>query len=250
MQIDLSGRTALVTGAASGIGRATALALAEAGARVAVNHLDRAAEADEVVDRLRALGARAIACEADVSDGAQVGAMIDKVVAALDGIDILVNNAGIILERPFLDMDEADWDRVLGTDLKSVFLCCRAALPDMLARGGGCIVNVASELGYLGRAGYAAYTSAKAGVIGLTRSLAREFAPTIRVNAVAPGPVATAMLDPSLMSPEVIARETDIPLGRLGQPEEIAASVVFLASPLASFYCGQTLGPNGGALMT
>ena len=175
--------------------------------------------------------------------------MFDAVHTRYGALDILVNNAGVILEKPFLAMTEEDWDWVIDTDLKSVFLCCRAALPPMLERGRGCIVNVASELGYLGRAEYAAYTTAKGGVITLTRSLAREFAPAIRVNAVAPGPVATEMLDPAVMSPEMIAKEADIPLQRVGRPEEIAAAVVFLASDQASFFCGQIVSPNGGALM-
>jgi 3-oxoacyl-[acyl-carrier protein] reductase len=249
MHIDLGGRTALVTGAATGIGRATALALGEVGANLVVNHLGRPEDAAEVVHELEQAGGRALAIEADVSDAAQVARLIGEAEAHFGAVDVLVNNAGILLEKPFLDMSEEDWDRVLNTDLKSVFLCCRAALPGMLQRGGGCIVNVASELGYLGRAGYAAYTTAKGGVITLTRSLAREFAPTIRVNAVAPGPVVTDMLDTSVMSPEMIRKEADIPLGRVGRPEEIAGTVVFLASEQASFYCGQILSPNGGALM-
>ncbi|MEJ2480836.1 MAG: 3-oxoacyl-ACP reductase FabG [Acidihalobacter sp.] len=249
MHIDLGGRTALVTGAATGIGRATALALGEAGANLVVNHRGRPEDAAEVVHELEQTGGRALAIEADVSDAAQVARLIGEAEAHFGAVDVLVNNAGILLEKPFLDMSEEDWDRVLNTDLKSVFLCCRAALPGMLQRGGGCIVNVASELGYLGRAGYAAYTTAKGGVITLTRSLAREFAPTIRVNAVAPGPVVTDMLDTSVMSPEMIRKEADIPLGRVGRPEEIAGTVVFLASEQASFYCGQILSPNGGALM-
>ncbi|WP_455385903.1 SDR family NAD(P)-dependent oxidoreductase [Acidihalobacter prosperus] len=249
MHIDLSGRTALVTGAATGIGRATALALGEAGANLVANHLGRPEDAAELVHELERAGGRALAIEADVSDAAQVARLIGEAEAHFGAVDVLVNNAGILLEKPFLDMSEEDWDRVLNTDLKSVFLCCRAALPGMLKRGRGCIVNVASELGYLGRAGYAAYTTAKGGVITLTRSLAREFAPTVRVNAVAPGPVATDMLDTSVMSPEMIRKEADIPLGRVGRPEEIAGTVVFLASEQASFYCGQILSPNGGALM-
>ncbi len=249
MHIDLSGRTALVTGAATGIGRATALALGEAGADVVINHLGRAEDAAEVVRELELAGGKALAVEADVSDAAQVARLIEEAEAHFGAVDVLVNNAGILLEKPFLEMTEEDWDLVLNTDLKSVFLCCRATLPGMLQRGGGCIINVASELGYLGRAGYAAYTTAKGGVITLTRSLAREFAPTVRVNAIAPGPVATDMLDPSVMSPEMIEKEADIPLGRVGRPEEIAATAVFLASEQASFYCGQVLSPNGGALM-
>ena len=247
MDLSLVGKTALVTGAATGSGRATAFALAAAGARVAVNHLGQEPQAAEVVGRIGA--ADALALEADVGDAAQVQGLIGDVEAHFGAVDILINNAGVILEKPFLETTEADWDRVMGIDLKAVFLCCRAAMPGMLERGEGCVINVASELGYLGRAGYSAYTAAKAGVITLTRSLAREFAPTIRVNAIAPGPVATPMLDTSVMSAETIDKEADIPVGRVGRPEEIAATAVFLASEHAGFYCGQVLSPNGGALM-
>ncbi|OIQ83063.1 3-oxoacyl-[acyl-carrier-protein] reductase FabG [mine drainage metagenome] len=246
---DFSGRTALVTGAATGIGRAIAVAMAEAGATVIVNHLGRAELADETVALIAAAGGSAWAVEADVSQGAAVRGMMDACLQRHGGVDILVNNAGILLEKPFLDMRESEWDHVLATDLKSVFLCCQAALPAMLRRGGGCIINVASELGYLGRAGFTAYTAAKAGVITLTRSLAREFAPKVRINAIAPGPVDTPMLALDQMSAAWAAKEADVPMGRVGRPEEIAATAVFLASAHASYYCGQTLSPNGGALM-
>jgi 3-oxoacyl-[acyl-carrier protein] reductase len=139
---------------------------------------------------------------------------------------------------------------MLGTDLKSVFLMCRAVLPGMVARGSGAIVNIASDLGILGRERYAPYCTAKAGVIGLTRSLAREFAPhQIRVNAIAPGPVATAMVSLEHMSAEWVEKELAIPQHRLGAPDEIAATALFLASDLSRFYCGQVLGPNGGSVM-
>lgn len=245
----LVAKTVLITGAASGIGRAIALALAQAGADIAVNHLDREAEAGEVVREIESLGRRAIAVEADVTDGAQVTAMVRRVQSHFGAIDILVNNAGIILEKPFLETTEADWQRVIDVDLKGVFLCCRAALPTMVARGSGAIINIASDLGYLGRAAYAPYCAAKAGVIGLTRSLAREFAPAIRVNAIAPGPVDTAMVSAASMSPEWIAKEKDIPAARIAAPDEIAATALFLASDLSRFYFGQVLGPNGGSVM-
>ncbi|MHB1668326.1 MAG: SDR family NAD(P)-dependent oxidoreductase, partial [Thiomonas sp.] len=246
---DFTGRTALVTGAATGIGRAMAVAMADAGATVIVNHLGRAELADETVALIEAAGGSAWAVEADVSQGVAVRGMMDACLRRHGGVDILVNNAGILLEKPFLDISEAQWDQVLATDLKSVFLCCQAALPAMLDRGGGCIINVASELGYLGRAGFTAYTAAKAGVITLTRSLAREFAPRVRINAIAPGPVDTPMLGLEQMSAAWAAKEADVPMGRVGRPEEIAATAVFLASAHASYYCGQTLSPNGGALM-
>jgi 3-oxoacyl-[acyl-carrier protein] reductase len=246
MHIDLAGKRALVTGAASGIGRAIALGLARAGAAVVVNHLGSRAAAEEVVS---ACGAPSLAVEADVSRAADVERLLATTMTALGGIDILVNNAAVVLVKPFLETTEEDWDRVLAVDLKSVFLCCRAALPAMLAQQEGCIINVASELGYLGRAQYAPYTAAKGGVLALTRSLAREFAPTIRVNGIAPGPTLTPMLLSELALTGALAAETDIPARRLGRPEEIAATAVFLASTQASFYHGEMLSPNGGALM-
>lgn len=244
--MSLQGRTALVTGAATGIGRACALRLAQAGAFVWVNHLGQADAADAVVREIVLAGGHAQAVEADVSDAAAVQRMADAVGA----VDVLVNNAGIIQERPFLETTEADWDRMLAVDLKAVFLVCRAVIPGMLARGGGAIVNIASDLGILGRERYAPYCAAKAGVIGLTKSLAREFAPQqIRANAVAPGPVATAMVSLEHMSAEWVEKELAIPQHRLGAPEEIADSVLFLASDLSRFYTGQVLGPNGGSAM-
>ena len=247
--ISLEGKTALVTGAATGIGRAIAVALATAGARIAVNHIGRAAEARQVVKEMAAAGASAIEIEADITKAAKVERMVNKVRDALGKIDILVNNAGVILEKPFLDTSEEDWDFVLNTDLKAVFLCSRAVLPGMVARGSGVVINIASELGFLGRERYGPYCAAKAGVVGLTRAMAREFAPAVRVNAIAPGPINTPMLSLDNMSTEMLARERAIPARRVGEPEEIAGTALFLASDLASFYYGQVLSPNGGAWM-
>ena len=162
---------------------------------------------------------------------------------------MLVNNAAIVLVRPLEDTTDAEWERVIATNLTAPFRLCRAVVPGMRARGGGVIVNVASELAYLGRAHYAAYTAAKGGLVSLTRSLARELAPAIRVNAIAPGPTETAMLASELTTPELRAREVDIPMRRLARPEEIASTAVFLASDRASFFCGEVVSPNGGALM-
>jgi 3-oxoacyl-[acyl-carrier protein] reductase len=245
--LSLAGKTALVTGAASGIGRAIALALASAGARIAVNHLGRAFEARQLVKDVAAAGSSAVAIEADVSRAGRVARLVGETEDALGPIDILVNNAGVILEKPFLQTTEEDWDFVLGTDLRAVFLCCRAVLGSMRPRETGVIINVASELGIVGRELYAPYCAAKAGVIGLTRALAREFAPQIRVNAIAPGPVNTAMLSTEHMSPEMLEREKAIPARRVGEPDEIAGTTLFLASDFATFYYGQVLSPNGGA---
>jgi 3-oxoacyl-[acyl-carrier protein] reductase len=247
--LSLAGRTALITGAATGIGRATALMFAQAGANIAINHLGRAADVQALAAELEAIGVRAWAVEADVSRAADVQAMVSQLQATAQPIDILVNNAGIIQEKPFLETTEADWDRMMYVDLKSVFLICRAVLPGMVMRGSGVVINMASDLGILGRAQFAPYCAAKAGVIGLTRSLAREFAPAIRINAIAPGPVDTAMVSLASMSAETIELELAIPQHRFAQAHEIAATALFLASDLSKFYCGQVLGPNGGSVM-
>lgn len=250
MTFDLHGRLALVSGASSGIGRATALALAGAGAAVVVNHLGQAEAAQAVVNTIEAQGGRAWAVEADVAQASAVSQLRDWVLAHCGAPDILVNNAGIIQEKPFLETTEADWDQMLGVDLKSVFLMSQAFLPGMVQSGRGVVVNVASDLALLGRERYAPYCAAKAGVIGLTRALAREFAPHgVRVNAIAPGPVATAMVSLEHMSAEWVEKELAIPQHRIAEPDEMAASVLFLASDLSRFYCGQVLGPNGGSVM-
>lgn len=247
--LSLAGRTALVTGASTGIGRAIALAFAQAGATVIINHLGREGQAREAAQEIEALGGRAWAVEADVSRAVEVARMAEQIQRDCGLVDVLVNNAGIIQEKPFLETTEDDWDRMLSTDLKSVFLTSRAFLPAMVARKAGVIINIASDLALLGRAQYAPYCAAKAGVIGLTRSLAREFAPAVRVNAIAPGPVNTAMVSLEAMSPAWMAKELDIPQHRIAEPQEIAATALFLASDLSRFYCGQVLGPNGGSVM-
>ncbi len=243
------GQRILVTGAATGIGRACVGVLAARGAEVWANYQPGQAQlAGELVESLETAVGRVQIIEADVTDPVAVQAMFDQVTSegALHG---LVNNAGIILEKPFLQTDESDWRRVMSVDLDGVYRCCRLALEGMAGEGRGAIVNVASDLGFLGRERYVAYSTAKAGVIGLTRALAREFAPHIRVNGVAPGPIETAMVSPANMGDAWIALEIAIPAARLGQPEEVAAAVCFLLSSEASYFTGQILGPNGGSWM-
>ena len=247
--LNLHSRVAIITGAATGIGRATALAFAQAGAAVVVNHLACPAEAAALVTEIQTFGGRALAINTDVTNAAQIDAMLKQVQQVFGSVHVLVNNAGILQEKPFLDTTEIDWDTMLAVDLKSVFLMCRAVLPLMLAQKSGVIINIASDLGLLGRAGFAPYCAAKAGVIGLTKSLAREFTPDIRVNAIAPGPVNTRMVSLESMSLEAMAKELEIPQHRVAEPEEIAATALFLASDLSRFYCGQVLGPNGGSVM-
>jgi 3-oxoacyl-[acyl-carrier protein] reductase len=245
----LQGKTVLVTGAASGIGRAMAVAFAEQGANIVINHRGRDTDAAQTARAVAHAGGESLVLEADVCNPLRVHAMVDHALQHFGRIDVLVNNAGIVLVKPFLETTREDWQRVIDTDLTSVFDCCQGVLPHMLANGHGCIINVASELAYLGRDRYTAYTAAKGGVVSLTRSLAREFAPQIRVNAIAPGPTDTEMLASELTTPGLLEKEIDIPLRRFASPAEIAASAVFLASDQASFYCGEVLSPNGGALM-
>lgn len=235
--MSLSGQRALVTGAASGIGRASALALAETGAQVIC------ADVADAGDTAKA--AQGDAARVDVSDPASVKALFEDAGA----LDIVVNAAGILIESPTLEMSVDAYERQLDVNLKGSFLVGQSALKTMSEQGHGRLILIASELGYLGREGFAAYCASKAGVIALTRSFAREFAPDILVNAVAPGPTDTPMLAPETMSPEALALDMANPMGRIGTPQEIAAAVIFLASPGASFMTGQTICPSGGAVM-
>ena len=240
MNRPLAGALAVVTGAASGIGAATVQELAAQGARVAG------------IDRRRcAVPDGGLALTADVSSEAEVLAAFAALDAAGEVPDILVNCAGIITERPLTRMTLEEFERIMRVNLRGCFLVGREAVIRMRGAGrGGRVINIASELAHLGRADYSAYCASKAAVIGLTRSWAREFAPDILVNAVAPGPVDTPMLSRENMSPDVVAQESDLPLGRIGRPEEIASVIAFLAGPGASYVTGQTFGPNGGAVMT
>jgi 3-oxoacyl-[acyl-carrier protein] reductase len=247
----IEGKVALVTGASRGIGREIVLTFAREGAAVGINHLpdaEQGALAQAVLQEVRGLGAPAVALPADVTDRAAMRAAGERLVEVLGRVDVVVTNAGIIDRRPFLDVTEADWDRVMAVNLKGAFNTIQAVLPYMVRQGSGKIITVASELALIGRAGAAAYAASKAGVIGLTKSLARELAPLgIHVNAVAPGPVDTDMLR---SNPEFREENrVNVPLRRWGHPRDIAPTVLFLASAESDYYAGQVLGPNGGVVM-
>ena len=235
MVAPLSGKRALVTGAASGIGKACALALAEAGAEVVGLDLNAGATPIPV-----------LAC--DLTDEAQVIASVADAVSRLGGLDILVNNAGIFEEQPLGAVSAAHVDRMFAVNVRGAILVAREALPHL--GDDGRIINIASELAYVGRAGASVYCATKAAIFGLTRSWARELAPRILVNAVAPGPTDTPLLGFDDLTDEQRRLETTNPLGRIGRPEEVAAAVVFLAGPGATLFTGQCLGANGGAAMT
>jgi 3-oxoacyl-[acyl-carrier protein] reductase len=245
----LDGLKALVTGASRGIGRAIAVALAAEGAHVCIAYNAHGAEAAAVVAEIVAAGGRAFALPCDVADEAQVKALFAEAVPRLGGLDLAVNNAGVILEKPLLDTTAEDFDWLMGINLRGTFLVGREALREMSARGQGRVINVASDLGYLGREQFSVYCASKGAILALTKSWAREFAPAILVNGIAPGPIDTDMLDVANMSPEWRAKEEQIPLARIGRPEEVASVAVFLAGPGASFLTGQTIGPNGGSVM-
>jgi len=202
------------------------------------------------VARARALGAEAESFAADIGDGRQAEGLVEQVISRFGRVDALVNNAGLTLVGPFLEVEPADWDTVIRTDLTAAFHTCRAVLPSMVERGSGTIVNMASRLGQVGVAETAAYSAAKAGLIGLTRALAREFGPRgIRVNAVAPGVTITEMTTDLVDSEEGRRRLADMALGRFGRPEEVADAVIFLLSDASALFLGQTLNPNAGGYM-
>jgi len=245
----LSGKGALVTGGASGIGRAIASAFAAEGATVVVADRAPQEKIDAAIEDIATAGGRAFGLRADVSQEADVLALFGDAMQHVERLDILVNNAGILIEKPLLETTAADFDRLIGINLKGVFLVGREGLRAMARQRSGRVINIASELAYLGRENCSLYCASKGGVISMTRSWAREFAPNILVNALAPGPTDTPMLGIESTSPETLAKESENPLGRIARPEEIASAAVFLAGPGATFMTGQCISPNGGAVM-
>jgi 3-oxoacyl-[acyl-carrier protein] reductase len=243
------GKSAIVTGASRGIGREIALLLAKEGARVAVNYSGSKDKADEVVQLITAAGGEAFSIQADVSDADSVKKMVDQTVETFGSIDILVNNAGITKDNLLMRMKEDEWDDVMSINLKGVFLCTKGVTRQMMRQRAGKIVNVASIVGVSGNPGQANYVAAKAGVIGFTKTAAQELASrNINVNAVAPGFITTDMTD--ALSEEVKNQMLAmIPLGKLGNPEDVAKTVMFLLSDDAAYITGQTIHIDGGMVM-
>ncbi|AEH48620.1 3-oxoacyl-[acyl-carrier-protein] reductase [Parageobacillus thermoglucosidasius] len=245
----LQGKVALVTGASRGIGRAIALELARQGAKIAVNYAGSEAKANEVVGEIKNMGGEAFAIQADVADAQAVEQMVKTVLERFERIDILVNNAGITRDNLLMRMKEEEWDDVININLKGVFNCTKAVTRPMMKQRYGRIVNIASVVGVMGNPGQANYVAAKAGVIGLTKTAARELASrNITVNAVAPGFITTDMTE--RLSEEIKSEMLkQIPLARFGEPEDVAKVVAFLVSDAASYMTGQTLHVDGGMVM-
>ncbi len=246
---DLQGKSALVTGASRGIGRAIAIALAEAGADVAVNYAGSEVAAAETVKAIEALGRKAIMVKANVGKSAEFDEMVSTALEAFGKLDILVNNAGITRDNLIMRMKEAEFDEVIETNLKGVFNGIKAVTRPMMKQRSGRIINISSVVGVLGNPGQANYVAAKAGVIGLTKSAAKELASRgITVNAVAPGFIESDMTDklPAEYRDKLLG---EIPMGRMGRPEDIASIVVYLASEAASYMTGQTVHVDGGMYM-
>ena len=246
---ELAGKSALVTGGGRGIGREIARAFARAGADVAINYRADLDAAESIAEEIATMGRTALVVQADVSRADAVDAMIAQVEAGFGKIDILVNNAGFVTLAPVERMEIEMWDEMIATHLRGTFLVTRAVLPGMLERGEGRIINISSQIGQIGREWFAHYAAAKAGIIGFTKSLAREVATRgVLVNCIAPGPINTGIVPDVEGLPE---RDYIglLPIQRAGETPEVAPTAVFLASDAGSYYVGQTLGPNGGDVM-
>lgn len=245
----LLGKVALVTGASRGIGRDIAIELAKAGANVAVNYAGSEARANEVVQEIQGLGREAFAVQCDVANADSVAEMVKQTIERWGSLDILVNNAGITRDNLIMRMKEDEWDDVINTNLKGVFLCTKAVTRQMMKQKSGRIINISSVVGESGNAGQANYVAAKAGVIGLTKTTAKELAPRgITVNAVAPGFITTDMTD-KLTDEIKEGMLKMIPLAKFGEPKDIANAVTFLASDDSRYITGQTIHVNGGMVM-
>jgi 3-oxoacyl-[acyl-carrier protein] reductase len=245
----LEGKVALVTGAASGIGQGIAVAFAREGATVVVVDLVDESSAQATMGAVGAFGGSSCFIQADVSDETSVAAMAEKALARFGRVDVLVNNAGIFSEALLENMTVAQWDHVLNTNLRSVFLCTRSLLGQMLERGEGRIINIASQLAYIGGVSATHYTASKAGIIGLTKALAREVSHRgVLVNAIAPGAIETPLLE-SETEEWRSSKLAELPIRRFGRVEEVTPTAVLLASDDGSYYVGATLGPNGGDVM-
>lgn len=246
--MELEGKVALVTGGAQGIGRSIGLLLAEKGATIVISDINLQ-KAEETVQEIQSLERKAMAFQVDVANFSEVEKMVDTIVERFSRIDILVNNAGITRDKLILRMSEEDWDSVIRINLKGTFNCTKAALKYMSRQRSGKIVNIASVSGIMGNPGQANYSASKAGIIGFTKTIAREFAQRgINVNAIAPGYIQTPMTD---VLPEKVKEELKrlIPMERLGQPEDVAQAVLFLVSEASSYITGQVLNVNGGIYM-
>jgi len=245
----LDGKVAIITGASRGIGRAAAIELAKAGAKVVVNYAGNRIAAEETQGIITAAGGEAIIFQADVATPDAVEALVKATLEAYGRIDILVNNAGITRDNLLMRMKEEDWDAVINTNLKGVFLCTKAVSRIMIKQKCGKIINMTSVVGLMGNAGQANYAAAKAGVVGFTKSMAKELASrNITVNAIAPGFISTDMT--AVLTDQVKADLVKaIPLNRLGTPEDVAAAVLFLSSDAANYITGQTLNIDGGMVM-
>lgn len=245
----MKGQHALVTGGSRGIGKAICLELASQGVHVAVNYSGSKEKAETVAKACREYGVEAITIQADVADSASVQSMVKTVLDTFGSLEILVNNAGITRDTLIMRMKEEDFDAVIDTNLKGVFNCAKAVTRPMMKQRYGRIINISSVVGVLGNAGQANYVASKAGVIGLTKSLARELANrNIRANAIAPGFIQTEMTD-ELPEETKAELQKQIPLGELGKPEDVAKVVTFLASDAASYLTGQTIHVDGGMVM-